>query len=124
MESNAPERVSRKQMEAELIDKAWREPEFLQALTADPTSAIEREFGVAVPPGVKITVVEESPGQIFLVVPVNPFDNADLELTDDELEVVAGGAQGGGKSGVNLGGGDLDPTQRARIAGDRFPFGP
>ena len=71
---------------AKIIAKAWRDPAFKAALIANPTAALKAE-GIAVPAGMAVTVLENTDKQFHLVLPPAPTD----ELSDDELERVAGG---------------------------------
>jgi hypothetical protein len=43
------------------------------------------------PEGIEIEVLEETPNKAYFVIPVNPM--AAVELSEEELEVVAGGSQ-------------------------------
>ncbi len=79
-------------LQVRLIARAWKDDEFKQELLRDPRSAIGEELGVELPSDLEIQVVEEKPNMICLVLPVRPEDVADGELTDGELEAVAGGS--------------------------------
>jgi hypothetical protein len=82
--------AARQQLQARLLDKAWKDAAFRRALTADPSGTLERELGMTVPAGVRLTVVEETPTQRYLVLPAAP-PRQEGELSDRELEAVAGG---------------------------------
>jgi hypothetical protein len=77
-------------VQAQTIERASRDPVFRQNLLSDPTGTLEREFGVSMPAGTRITVVEETPNTVYLVLPSAP-SAADEELSGDELDAVAGG---------------------------------
>jgi len=78
-------------LQARLIARAWEDDEFKQALLDDPKSAIADELGVELPGDLEIQVVEENPNMICLVLPVRPETARDPELSEEELEAVAGG---------------------------------
>src|SRR5687768_4212471 len=61
-----------RELEAELIERAAKDEAFRRALLADPKGTIDRELGVQVPEGVALTVVEETPGSRYLVLPPRP----------------------------------------------------
>ncbi|MGI6647524.1 MAG: NHLP leader peptide family RiPP precursor [Bacillota bacterium] len=71
-----------------IVKKARENEEFRLALLHDPKLAIAKEFGVVFPDNTKVEVHVESPRVLHLIIPAG---NAD-ELTDDQLEDVAGGA--------------------------------
>ena len=52
-----------------LIEKALADDAFREKLLKDPKACIEEEFGVSVPEQVEVTVLEETPGKVFLVLP-------------------------------------------------------
>ncbi len=124
MNDALPARKSRKEMEALLIEKAWNDESFRRRLVANPFETIQEQLEVEIPDGVSLSVVEESAEKIYLVIPENPFVDEKGALSDEELETVAGGAREslGSKNPLCLDPGNLDPLERARIAGDRFPF--
>ena len=72
-----------------IIAKAWRDPAFKAELIANPAAALKAE-GIDVPAGMKVTVVENTDKLFHLVLPPAPTD----ELSDKELDAVAGGAFG------------------------------
>lgn len=76
----------RHEAEARLRDKAAKDPEFRRRLIADPHSAISQELGIEIPATQKIKVIEEGANESYLVLPP-----AFQDLSDDELEAVAGG---------------------------------
>lgn len=85
---------NRVQLENQLIEKAMKDENFRKALQSDPVSVIEEELGIRLPEGFSINVLEETPEQFYLVLPaVNP--PAGDELTEAELNQVAGGEYGG-----------------------------
>jgi hypothetical protein len=79
--------TARQEIEAALIAKALAEPAFRQALLSDAKAAIEKEFGVALPAGIDLKVMEETVRTNYLVLPAV----VDGELTDSDLEAVTGG---------------------------------
>jgi hypothetical protein len=79
-------------MQGRLIAKAWEDETFKRSLLEDPKSTIEKELEVTLPADLKIQVVEETRDTICLVLPVDPNTLPEAELSEDELEAVAGGA--------------------------------
>jgi hypothetical protein len=79
---------TRESVENELAVKAFQDPAFMEALRASPREVIAKEYGLNIPPNVKVELIEESPTKLYLRLPPNPND---LELTDEQLEAVAGG---------------------------------
>ena len=71
-----------------IIAKAWRDPAFKAELIANPAAALQAE-GIEVPEGMTVTVVENTDKQFHLVLPPVHSD----ELSEDDLEAVAGGRQ-------------------------------
>lgn len=69
-----------------ILAKCWSDTGFKQQLMADPTAVLKAE-GVEIPAGFTIRVLENTDKLINYVLPPNP--NADL--SDAELESVAGG---------------------------------
>jgi hypothetical protein len=81
--------LDRKEAEAKLLEKAAQDPGFRSLLLADPRSAVERAFGVSLPSEAQVTVVEEKPDHLYLVLPAVP---ATAELGSAQLDKVAAGS--------------------------------
>ena len=72
----------------ELVAKrASEKEEFRAALLSDPKKALESEFTVVIPDSLQIVVHQETKNTLHLIVP----ERDTLELSDDQLEQVAGG---------------------------------
>jgi hypothetical protein len=77
----------------EVISKAWNDAAFKQQLIAEPVSAIEKLTGqkLGMPKEAKMVVSDQSdPKVIYLNIPPMP-NMDDIELSDKDLELVAGG---------------------------------
>ena len=85
---------TRRDFELQLIEKAWKDAAFRQALVTDPQGAVESELGAKLPAGVQVKVVAETPDTFYLVLPANPDRAPAGQLTDQQLEAVAGGWTG------------------------------
>jgi hypothetical protein len=85
--------TSRKQVEEALLARAGADEAFRQSLLSDPSEILAKEFGITIPPGVKVNVVEESTKNLYLVLPARAAPDSGV-LTDRELEAVAGGFTG------------------------------
>ena len=83
--------TTRKQLEELLIRKASEDQTFRQELLANPKRTLSKEFGIQVQGDLKITVLEESADNLFLVLPVRPAAAGTGELAEHELDEVAGG---------------------------------
>jgi hypothetical protein len=82
-----------KDLQTLLISKAMADEAFKIELISNPKTVIAREIGQEFPEGVEIEVLESTPKKLYLVLPLKveseeiPTD----ELSDKELEAVAGG---------------------------------
>ena len=88
--------LTRAQLEAELAERAHTDDAFRAELTSDPTATIRRELaahGIALPDDVTVTLHEETPTALHLVLPSDPEE---AELDDAALDLVAGGGSGEG----------------------------
>ncbi|MBV8885606.1 MAG: NHLP leader peptide family RiPP precursor [Chroococcidiopsidaceae cyanobacterium CP_BM_RX_35] len=81
--------ILRKDLEALLISKAWKDEAFKQALLSDnPKPAISEVIGTEILEGVEVEVLEESPSKVYLVLPMNPASVLS-QVSDADLESVA-----------------------------------
>ena len=83
----------RTEVERRLVERSLQDEDFRQRLLEDPKGAVEQELGGRLPEGVEVRVVQESADTIYLVLPsATPLGGEGVELSDQELEAVAGGA--------------------------------
>ncbi len=73
--------------------KAAQDDAFRAELLANPRAAIEKLFNCELPPHVTLQAVEERPNTFVVPVPVKFVESPDGELSDDDLEAVAGGGK-------------------------------
>jgi hypothetical protein len=83
--------LTRNELEAKIIAKAWQDEAFKQELLSNPKAVFSREMGQSIPDEVEIEVIEENPTTLYMVLPMKPTMNFDSELSEDQLEAVAGG---------------------------------
>lgn len=65
---------TRKGLEAEIIAKAWEDEQFRQELISNPKEAIAKTLGTKLPENQEVRVVQETPNNLYLVLPVKPDD--------------------------------------------------
>lgn len=85
--------MTRDEFEAKIVAKAGQDEAFRKALLADPKGTLQKELqelktGITLPESLQVNVVEESPNQLYLRLPVAKTGN----LSEAELAGVAGGA--------------------------------
>ena len=83
--------TTRREFELQLIEKAWKEDAFRQALRSDPQGAVEKVLGGKLPAGLQVKLLEETAGTFYLVLPAKLDRGPDRQLTDQQLDAVAGG---------------------------------
>ncbi|ACC81664.1 NHLP leader peptide family RiPP precursor [Nostoc punctiforme] len=81
---------TRKNIEARIVAKAWKDEGYKQELLTNPKAIIEREFGVEFPAEVSVQVLEENSTSLYFVLPISPVAIAQ-ELSEEQLEAIAGG---------------------------------
>jgi len=74
----------------QIVAKTWADPAFKQRLFSDPASVL-KEYGIDVPAGVEVRPVENSESMVYLPLPPQP----EAEISDEQLEQVAGGTTAG-----------------------------
>jgi len=88
--STAPS-MTKRDLETALIEKCWKDPEFKKQIVADPKGMLERHIGQKLPANLKILIHEEDTHTMHFSLPPAP-SNA-TELSDEDLERVAGGTE-------------------------------
>ena len=83
--------ASRPELERRLIDRSLQDESFRQRLLDDPKGTIEHDLGSRLPESIEVRVVEESADTIYLVLPSASPTGQGGELSDQELDAVAGG---------------------------------
>lgn len=79
---------TRPEVEAIIAERAAADPQFREALIADPRAVVSELVGFTIPDSVQVILHEESLTQIHLNIP------ASTELSDEDLELIAGGGGG------------------------------
>lgn len=78
----------------QVVEEAWNNPAFKASLIENPLAAIKSLTGqdIKLPAGMDRLVVKDQsdPETAYLNIPVQ-LDMEDAELTEDQLEIVAGG---------------------------------
>ena len=83
--------LTKRDLETALIEKCWKDPEFKKQVVSDPKGMLERHIGQKLPADLKIFVHEEDANTLHFSLPPSP-SNA-TELSDEDLEKVAGGTE-------------------------------
>ena len=82
----------RAQMERRLVERSLHDEDFRRRLLEDPRATVEQELATRLPEDVEVRAVEETADTIYLVLPSSsPLVGEGGELSDRELEAVAGG---------------------------------
>jgi hypothetical protein len=81
------------------IIRGMNDPAYKARAIANPKE-IAAELGFTVPENLNIRILENTPNRVHVVIPYNP---AEGELSDTELEAVAGGLSKAGQAGVGCG---------------------
>ena len=89
-----PVLTTRRDLEARIIAKAWRDPQYKARLLKAPKTVLQDEIkaidpAIELPDALKVHVHEEAPDVYHLVLPRNPRDISLGEAVGDDLEAVA-----------------------------------
>jgi hypothetical protein len=76
---------------AQAYREGLQDESFRQRLLEDPRGAIEEELGTQLPEEVEVVAVEETAETIYLVLPSDSRIGGGGELSERELEAMAGG---------------------------------
>ena len=79
---------------AEIIQKAWEDAQFKEELLKNPVATMEKFAGqkLKLAEGQKLVVVDQTdPSTVYFNIP-KKIDVDNVELTEEQLETVAGGA--------------------------------
>jgi hypothetical protein len=80
-------------VERRIVQRSIEDEAFRRRLIEDPKGAVEEELGTRLPEEVRVVAVEETADTIYLVLPsTSPLGEGD-ELSDPELQSVAGGCE-------------------------------
>ena len=92
------EELTRAQVEELIRGFASQDPEYRKALLSDPKAILGQQMGQELPANLKVKALEETADTIYLTLPyVAP--GAGAELSDVDLEQVAGGFKDTGTYG-------------------------
>ena len=78
---------------AELFAACWKDDAVKQRFMSDP-KAVLAEYGMDVPDGMAVNVVENTDTTVHITMPAPP--SGGMDLSDDELSAAAGGIVMGG----------------------------
>ena len=79
---------ARQALLGKVIARSWDDDDYKARLLSDPR-AVLAEAGLDVPSGVEVTVSEQKPGTLHLMLPPKPAGEGTLD--DKALEAVSGG---------------------------------
>ena len=107
--TTGPGPKSIKEIEASLVARAWRDDAFRRRLIEEPDAVLEEELkanGLRMG-NVRVRVLEETPDDYFLVLPLRP----EMVMDDEEIEIMAATGKVRcqcGQSSMSFGGRSVD----------------
>ena len=79
---------TKKEIKQQVVEKALKDETFRNKLKSDPKGTMEEMLGVKMPEKINLSVHQEDPENVHIVIPHSPQKN---ELSEEELSGVAGG---------------------------------
>ena len=86
---------------AELFAACWKDEALKQRFMADP-KAVLAEYGMDVPDGMTVNVVENADNTVHITMPAPP--SGSMDLSDEELSNAAGGISKANNDGAPMAG--------------------
>jgi hypothetical protein len=74
----------------EIVSKCWYDAAFKKRFMSEPKKVLA-EFGMPVPEGLDVKVVENTNDTMYLTIPPAPSKPKGGELSDNQLDAVSGG---------------------------------
>lgn len=81
--------INRTELEEIIVKQATSNPKYRELLLQNPRELVERQIGESLPANVQVKVIQESANEVYIRLPYNVAEGA--ELADEDLEQVAGG---------------------------------
>jgi hypothetical protein len=76
---------------SEIVSKAMKDSEFKKILKEKPVETMKKDFGIDLPEGLHLNVVEDTESLKHIVIPYVPEKSS--EIDDQVLEHIAGGIE-------------------------------
>ncbi|MEO0581438.1 MAG: TOMM propeptide domain-containing protein [Bacteroidota bacterium] len=89
---------------SQLFERSWADPAFKEKLVANPEDTIRAATGdsLDLPKGKTLVVVDQSDSsKVYLNIPAE-LDMDEIELTDEQLELIAGGSSVADAAAANV----------------------
>jgi hypothetical protein len=96
-ELSEDELAARSRVMGQVISRAWTDEDYKARFVADPVGVMA-EAGIETPAGMDFRVVENTDSVVHIILPPAPAE--EVELSDEALEVVAGGSTAGTASSI------------------------
>jgi hypothetical protein len=92
--SDARQPLTRGRFEAQIVERAWRDPAFVERLRRDPRGTLDEELahhGARIPDDMVPCVYCEAPGQCIVVIPAPIVETGADQLNDAERAAIRRG---------------------------------
>jgi len=96
IESGNKDSLTRQKFEAEIILKAWKDPEYKKLLLESPKEVLQEELRkirpeLTLPDNFQVYIHEETPNTVHMTLPINPAEHGGAS-SEEWLEKAAGGS--------------------------------